>query len=57
VDVNRNAELQRKHTEIATFLSIAGGQFCLLSYLLTKGILAFSSSLATPFKNCPEAIK
>jgi nitrate reductase NapE component len=32
INVNRNAKLQRKWMEIATFLLIAAGQFCLLSF-------------------------
>jgi hypothetical protein len=34
-DINRNTALRRKGMEIATFLSIAALQFCLLSYWLT----------------------
>jgi nitrate reductase NapE component len=38
INVNRNAALQRKEIEIATFLPIAVGKFCLLSYWLVEGI-------------------
>jgi|LakMenE18May11ns_1017448.scaffolds.fasta_scaffold7618045_1 hypothetical protein len=52
---NRNAALQRKGMEIATFLPIAAGKFSLLSYWLLAGIWAFPSGFSTPFKNFPEA--
>jgi hypothetical protein len=34
ISVNRNAVLQGKEMEIATFLPIAAGKCCLLSYWL-----------------------
>jgi hypothetical protein len=55
INVNRNAALQRKGMEIATFLPIATGKFCLLSYWLVAGIWAFPSGFPIPFKNLPEA--
>jgi hypothetical protein len=51
---NRNAALQWKGMEIATFLPIAAGKFSLLSYWLVAGSWAFPSGLPTPFKNFPE---
>jgi hypothetical protein len=53
--VNRNAALQRKDIEIAMFLPIAVGKFCLLSYWLVEGIWAFPSGFPLSFKNFPEA--
>jgi hypothetical protein len=41
--------------EIATFLQIAAGKFCLLSYWLVAGIWAFPSGFPIPFKNFPDA--
>jgi hypothetical protein len=41
--------------EIAIFLPIAAGKFCLLSYWLAAVIWAFPSGFPTPFKNFPEA--
>jgi hypothetical protein len=35
--------------EIATFLPIAAGKFCLLSYSLAVGIWAFTSGFSIPF--------
>jgi hypothetical protein len=55
INVNKNAAVQRKGMQIATFLPIVAGQFCLLSYWLTVGIWAFPSGFPIPFKNCPEA--
>jgi hypothetical protein len=57
INVNRNTAVQRKRMEIATFLPIAAGQFCLLSYWLTAGIWAFPSGFPIPFKNCLEAFQ
>jgi hypothetical protein len=57
LNVNRNAAVQRKYMEIATFLPIAAGQFYLLSYWLTADIWAFPSGFPIPFKNCPEAFQ
>jgi hypothetical protein len=53
--VNKNVAFQRKGMEIATFLPIAAGKFCLLSYWLVAGIWAFPSGFPIPFKNFPEA--
>ncbi len=55
INVNSNAAVQRKYTEIATFLPIAAGRFYLLSYWLTANIWAFPSGFLIPFKNYPEA--
>jgi hypothetical protein len=38
IKVNRNTALQRKGTEIATFLPIAAGKFSLLSYWLVADL-------------------
>jgi hypothetical protein len=57
INVNRNAAVQRKYMEIATFLPIATGQFYLLSYWLTADIWAFPSGFPIPIKNCPEAFQ
>jgi hypothetical protein len=57
INVNRNASVQRKYMEISTFLSIATGQFYLLSYWLTVDSCAFPSGFPIPFKNCPEAFQ
>jgi hypothetical protein len=38
INVNKSAGLQRKGMEIATFLPIAAGQCCLLSYWQAVGI-------------------
>jgi hypothetical protein len=58
-NVNRNTSLQRKGTEIATFLPIAAGKFSLLSYWLLAGIWAFPNGFPISFKNfprgCPKA--
>jgi hypothetical protein len=43
--------------EIAMFLPIAAGQFCLLSYWLTVGIWAFPSGFPIPFQNCPKTFQ
>jgi hypothetical protein len=55
--MNKNAALQRKGIKIATFLPIAAGQFCLLSYWLKSGIWAFLSGFPVLSKNCSEAIQ
>jgi hypothetical protein len=55
INVNRNASLQRKEMEIATFLPIAAGKFSLLSSWLLAGIWAFPSGFPIPFRNFPEA--
>jgi hypothetical protein len=55
INVNRNSALQRKGMEIDTFLPIAPGQFCRLSYWLMVGIWAFPSGFSIPFKNCQES--
>ena len=52
---NRNAALQRKGMEIATFLPIAAGKFSLLSSWLLAGIWAFPSGFPIPLRNFPEA--
>jgi hypothetical protein len=57
INVNRNAALQRKGMLIAMFLSIAAGQFCLLSSWPTAGIWAIPSGFPIHFKNCPEAFQ
>ncbi len=57
INVNKNAALERKGTEIATFLPIVTKQFCLLSYWLTAGVWAFHSVFLIPSKNCPEAFQ
>jgi hypothetical protein len=49
INVNRNAAVQRKYMEIATFLPIAAGQSYLLSYWLTADIWAFPSGFPIPF--------
>jgi hypothetical protein len=54
INVNRNAAHQRKGMEIATFLPIATGKFCLLFYWLVAGVWAFPSGFPIPFKNFPE---
>jgi hypothetical protein len=54
-NVNRNAALQRKGLEIATFLPIAAGKFSLLSYWLVADIWEFPSGFPIPFRNFPEA--
>jgi hypothetical protein len=41
--------------ETDTFLPIAAGKFCLLSYWLVAGIWAFPSGFPIPFKNFPGA--
>jgi hypothetical protein len=41
--------------EIATFLPIAAGEFCLFTCWLVAGIWAFPSGFLTLFKNFPEA--
>jgi hypothetical protein len=43
IKVNRKASLQRQGIKIVTFLLIAAGQFCLLSYWMTVGIWAIRS--------------
>ncbi len=43
-NVNRDAALQRKRMEIATFLPIAAGQFSLLFYWLVVSIWAFPAA-------------
>jgi hypothetical protein len=53
--VNRNAALQGKRMEIATFLPITAGKCCILSYWLVAGIWAFPGGFLIPFKNFPEA--
>jgi hypothetical protein len=53
--VNRNAVLQGKGMEIATFLPIAAGKCCLLSYWLVAGIWAFPNGFPIPVKNFLEA--
>jgi hypothetical protein len=53
--VNRNVALQKNEMEIAMFLPIAAGKFCLLSYWLVAGIWAFPSGFPIPFRNFPEA--
>jgi hypothetical protein len=55
INVNRNAALQKKGMEVATFLPIAAGKFCLLSYWLVAGIWAFPSSFPILFKNFLQA--
>jgi hypothetical protein len=55
INVNKNAALQRKGMKIATFLSIAAGQCCLLSNWLTASIWAYPSSTPMPLKNFPQA--
>jgi hypothetical protein len=55
--VNRNAAVQRKYMEIATFLPIAAGQFYLLSYWLSANIWAFPTGFPILFKNFPEAFQ
>jgi hypothetical protein len=50
INMNRNAVLQRKGMEIATFLPIAAGKFFLLSYWLVAGIWAFPSGFSIPFQ-------
>jgi hypothetical protein len=55
INVNRNATLERKGMEIAMFLPIAAGKFCLLSNWLVAGIWAFLSGFPIPFNNFPEA--
>jgi hypothetical protein len=40
---------QRKRMKIATFLPVATGKFCLLSYWLVAGIRAFPSGFPIPF--------
>jgi hypothetical protein len=52
--MNRNAALQRKGMEIATFLPISTGKLFLLSYWLVAGIWAFPIGFPIPFKNFPE---
>jgi hypothetical protein len=46
--VNRNAALQRKGMEIATFLLIAAGKFSLLSHWLVACIWHFSEAFLYP---------
>jgi hypothetical protein len=48
MNVNRNAALQRKGLQIAMFLLITPGQFCLLSYWQKAGIWALLSGFLTP---------
>ncbi len=55
--VNLKAVLQRKGMEIAMFLPIATGQFCLLSYQLIAGVWASPSGFPIPFKNCLKAFQ
>jgi hypothetical protein len=53
INANRNTALQSK--EVAMFLPIAAGKFCLLSYWLSPGIWAFPSGFPIPIRNFPEA--
>jgi hypothetical protein len=43
--------------EIAMFLPITAGKFCLLSYWLVAGIWAFPSGFPIPFQQCPAAVQ
>ncbi len=48
-NIIRNAVLQRKWMEIALFLPIVAGEFCLVPYWLTASFLGFSSHLASGY--------
>ncbi len=54
-NINRNAALQRKRIEIATFLLPAAGQFCLVPCWQTASFPGFASHPAN--RNiCPAGI-
>jgi hypothetical protein len=54
INVNRSAAIRIKEMEIVSFLLIAAGNHCLLSYGLRGVIWAFPSGFPTSFMNCQK---